>query len=119
MQKTPLISEIPKSDVCDWGYLGLAFLLSGCGYAARPRHILFSLSELTRGSRLTRQAIAKHLRVLEEVGIIHSARCGRESVFKFDSTPLREIEEQLNLWSEWRKRTHSPSGVISRKEGCR
>ncbi len=59
-----------------------------------------SLSQLTEGSRLTRQAIAKHLRVLEEVGIVHSARSGRESLFKFDPKPLGKMKDQLDLWSE-------------------
>src|ERR1035438_4404071 len=43
-----------------------------------------SISQLTRGSKLTRQAIAKHLRVLESVGIVRSVRRGRESRFEFD-----------------------------------
>src|ERR1700691_2787803 len=59
-----------------------------------------SLSQLTEGSQLTRQAIAKHLRVLEKVGIIHSARSGRESLFKFDPKPLSRATEQLQLWSD-------------------
>lgn len=59
-----------------------------------------SLSQLTEGSHLTRQAIAKHLRVLEEVGIVHSARSGRESLFKFDPKPLGKMKEQLELLSE-------------------
>src|ERR1700679_1510448 len=59
-----------------------------------------SLSQLTAGSQLTRQAIAKHLRVLEKVGIIHSARSGRESLFKFDPKPWGRATEQLELWSD-------------------
>ena len=59
-----------------------------------------SISELTDGSKLTRQAITKHLRVLESVGIVHSVRAGRESRFKFDPQPLDEIREYLDLVSE-------------------
>jgi|HubBroStandDraft_4_1064222.scaffolds.fasta_scaffold120282_2 DNA-binding transcriptional ArsR family regulator len=59
-----------------------------------------SLSQLTEGSRLTRQAIAKHLRVLAEAGIVQSARSGRESLFKFDPKPLEKMKDQLDLWSE-------------------
>jgi DNA-binding transcriptional ArsR family regulator len=59
-----------------------------------------SLSQLTAGSRLTRQAITKHLRVLEDAGFVHSARSGRESLFKFDPKPLGKMKEQLELWSE-------------------
>jgi DNA-binding transcriptional ArsR family regulator len=59
-----------------------------------------SISQLTRGSRLTRQAITKHLRILEGAGIVHSARAGRESIFEFDPEPMEEIKEYLQLVSE-------------------
>jgi DNA-binding transcriptional ArsR family regulator len=59
-----------------------------------------SISQLTRGSKLTRQAITKHLRVLEEVGIVHAARAGRESRFEFDPEPIEEIKEYLDLVSQ-------------------
>lgn len=59
-----------------------------------------SISELTEGSKLTRQAITKHLRVLENVGIVHSVRAGRESRFKFDPQPIDELRRYLDLVSE-------------------
>jgi len=60
----------------------------------------YSISQLTQGSKLTRQAITKHLRVLESVGIVHSVRRGRESRFEFDPEPIQEIKEYLNFVSE-------------------
>ncbi len=65
-----------------------------CG--GQPR----SISQLTEGSRLTRQAITKHLRVLESAGVVHSVRSGRESLFRFDPEPIEEIKEYLDLVSE-------------------
>ena len=59
-----------------------------------------SISQLTKGSRLTRQAITKHLRVLERAGIVHSRRTGRESLFQFDAKPIEGIREYLDLVSE-------------------
>jgi DNA-binding transcriptional ArsR family regulator len=59
-----------------------------------------SISQLTEGSKLTRQAITKHLRVLESVGIVHSVRTGRESLFEFDPRPIGETKEYLDLVSE-------------------
>jgi DNA-binding transcriptional ArsR family regulator len=55
-----------------------------------------SIAQLTEGSRLTRQAITKHLRVLEGAGIVHSVRAGRESLFEFDPEPMRGIREYLD-----------------------
>jgi len=60
----------------------------------------YSISELTRGSKLTRQAITKHLRVLESAGIVHSVRTGRESRFEFDPEPIAGIKEYLDFVSE-------------------
>jgi DNA-binding transcriptional ArsR family regulator len=59
-----------------------------------------SISQLTRGSKLTRQAITKHLRVLESVGIVHSVRAGRESRFAFDPQPIEGMKEYLDFVSQ-------------------
>ena len=61
-----------------------------------------SISELTRGSRLTRQAITKHLRVLESAKIVRSVRAGRESLFEFNPRPMEELKQYLEFVSvEW------------------
>jgi DNA-binding transcriptional ArsR family regulator len=59
-----------------------------------------SISQLTKRSRLTRQAITKHLRVLERAGIVHSVRTGRKNLFKFDLEPIAELREYLGFVSE-------------------
>ncbi len=59
-----------------------------------------SISQLTSGSKLTRQAITKHLRVLEDVGLVHNLRAGRESLFKLDPQPILQAKQYLDLVSE-------------------
>ena len=59
-----------------------------------------SITQLSRGSRLTRQAITKHLRVLESAGVVHSERAGRESRFELDPKPIADIREYLDLVSK-------------------
>jgi DNA-binding transcriptional ArsR family regulator len=59
-----------------------------------------SISQLTEGSRLTRQAITKHLRVLESTKIVRCVRTGRESLFELDPKPIEELKEYLDLVSE-------------------
>jgi len=61
-----------------------------------------SIAELTEGSKLTRQAITKHLRVLERARIVHGVREGRESLFEFNPQPLMELKEYLEAVSaQW------------------
>jgi DNA-binding transcriptional ArsR family regulator len=74
--------------------LSLVAKLSG----GQPR----SISQLTRGSRLTRQAITKHLRVLERAEIVHSVRTGRESLFALDPEPMDDLKKYLDRVSaQW------------------
>ncbi|MGH6812123.1 MAG: ArsR/SmtB family transcription factor [Methylocella sp.] len=59
-----------------------------------------SISRLTDGSNLTRQAITKHLRALESAGVVRSVRLGRERLFEFEPKPIEEIKTYLDLVSE-------------------
>jgi len=72
--------------------LALISALSG----GEPR----SIAQLTDGSHMTRQAITKHLRVLEQAGIVHGMRLGRESRFAFDPLPMNELRDYLARVSE-------------------
>jgi DNA-binding transcriptional ArsR family regulator len=59
-----------------------------------------SIARLTEGTRLTRQAVTKHLRVLEEVGVVFSVKAGRESRFAFDPRPIVSAQEYLEHVSQ-------------------
>ena len=61
-----------------------------------------SIAQLTAGSRLTRQAITKHLGALRRAGIVHSRRAGREQLFTLDPRPLDEMQQYLDRVSrQW------------------
>jgi DNA-binding transcriptional ArsR family regulator len=60
----------------------------------------YSIAELTEGTKLTRQAVTKHLRVLERVRMVHGTREGRESLFTFDPQPVIEMKEYLEYVSK-------------------
>lgn len=60
----------------------------------------YSISQLTAGAKLTRQAITKHLRVLERAGIVRCVPRGRERLFELDPEPIEEIQKYLDLVSE-------------------
>src|ERR1700744_3411881 len=60
----------------------------------------YSISQLTEGRRLTRQAITKHLHVLERAKIVRSVQRGREKRFEYNPQPIDELRAYLNEVSE-------------------
>lgn len=61
-----------------------------------------SISALSAESRLTRQAVTKHLRVLEGAGLIRSERRGRENRFEFTPRPMEEATSYLaEIAQQW------------------
>jgi DNA-binding transcriptional ArsR family regulator len=61
---------------------------------------LLSIAQLTAGSTMTRQAIAKHLRVLESAGLVRSTRRGRESLYELRPAPLADARRALEAISQ-------------------
>jgi DNA-binding transcriptional ArsR family regulator len=59
-----------------------------------------SIARLSADTRLTRQAITKHLRVLETAGLVSSTRVGRESQFAFRPEPIVEVRAYLDQVSQ-------------------
>lgn len=61
-----------------------------------------SVARLTEGTDITRQAVAKHLRVLESAGLAKSERSGRETVWALDRRPLVKARDHLETISrQW------------------
>ena len=56
-----------------------------------------SIARLTAGLPITRQAVTKHLRVLEDAGLITGARQGREQVWELKPEGLREAQRYLGI----------------------
>lgn len=72
--------------------------LVGALSAAEPR----SISQLTAGCRVTRQAVTKHLRVLEGAGLVRGVRRGRENLFELAPEPLHDARSALEAISlQW------------------
>jgi DNA-binding transcriptional ArsR family regulator len=61
-----------------------------------------SIARLTRGTPLTRQAITKHLRVLQRAGLVHAVRHGRENLFELAPEPLDAARAALaTIAQQW------------------
>ncbi len=81
-------------------------------HRARPERILAEiggadLSASARASRLpvSRQAIAKHLRVLADAGLVESVRAGRENRYRAVGTRLRVLAAELEaIGRRWDRR---------------
>jgi DNA-binding transcriptional ArsR family regulator len=64
-----------------------------------------SASALAGQLPVTRQAIAKHLSVLEDVGLVTSSRVGRELQYRVLGSGLSEVAARLDqLSAEWDRR---------------
>ena len=61
-----------------------------------------SISRLTAGTSLTRQAVTKHLRVLEGAGVVRCLRVGRESRFELEIKPIDDVRKYLeDVCKQW------------------
>src|ERR1700752_2476191 len=61
-----------------------------------------SITKLTTGSAMTRQAVTKHLRVMEHAGLVRSSRQGRERVWRLEQQRLEEARRYLNqISAQW------------------
>jgi DNA-binding transcriptional ArsR family regulator len=54
-----------------------------------------SIAKLTTGFDISRQAITKHLRVMEEAGLVRSTAHGRESLWHLEQKRLVEASRYL------------------------
>jgi DNA-binding transcriptional ArsR family regulator len=71
----------------------LAKLLSG-----EPQ----SIARLTEGTQLTRQAVTKHLHVLESAGVVRSTRAGREALYELQPRPIEDARAYLDgIAQQW------------------
>ena len=66
-----------------------------------------SISQLAHGSHLTRQAITKHLRVLERAKVVRCVRSGRHSLYQLDLQPVHELRDYLDRISAERDKALS------------
>ncbi len=61
-----------------------------------------SIASLTQGSRVTRQGITKHLRVMEKADLVSSVRSGREVLWQVHPRPLHEAQRYLeHISRQW------------------
>lgn len=61
-----------------------------------------SISSLSAGAAVSRQAVTKHLRVLADAGLVQGERAGREHVWRVRPDRLKDARDWLDRVSgEW------------------
>ena len=61
-----------------------------------------SITRLSEGTGMTRQAITRHLHALEKVGLVRDTREGREHVFSLDLKRLEIARQYLDhVSAQW------------------
>jgi len=56
-----------------------------------------SITQLTAGTHVTRQAITKHLDVLASAGLVRDTKVGRERLWEFERAQLDEARRSLEM----------------------
>jgi DNA-binding transcriptional ArsR family regulator len=56
-----------------------------------------SITQLTSGTQITRQAVTKHLHVLAEAGLVRDVKTGRERLWEFELERLDEARRSLDI----------------------
>lgn len=72
-----------------------------------------TLSELTEGMTMSRQAVMKHLRLLEDANLVATVRVGREKLHYLNPVPIQEIHER---WTG-KFATHQLQALTALKKG--
>ena len=61
-----------------------------------------SIARLTEGAGVTRQAVAKHLRVLSDAGLVRGEYVGRESIWALQRQQLNHARQALDaIEAQW------------------
>lgn len=76
-----------------------------------------SLHELTPHFTIGRTAVSKHLTVLKEANLVTSRKVGRETRFRLNAAPLKEINDWVGFYEDfWKERVNKLSLLLEEKK---
>ena len=89
----------------------VTYRLQGIYSAIADDHRRALLDSLARGDKtagelagefaISRPAVAKHLRILEDVGLVEITRSGRNRIHRLNAQPLREVHDWLKSYGRF------------------
>ncbi|REB07278.1 transcriptional regulator [Sporosarcina sp. BI001-red] len=63
------------------------------------------LHEITVHFQMGRTAVSKHLSILKEAGLVNARRVGRETRYRLNAEPLKEIQDWVTFYEGfWKDR---------------
>ncbi|NND33311.1 MAG: metalloregulator ArsR/SmtB family transcription factor [Saprospiraceae bacterium] len=63
--------------------------------------VAMSLSQISQKFEISRQGVTKHIKLLEEAGLIQTVQEGRERFCTANPTPLHEIKNWLAVYDKF------------------
>lgn len=96
-----------RNSIAGTELLNSAPLFAALGDAIRLRLVVrlcdegsASIRALTTGTGVTRQAITKHLRVMQDSGLVRSTKRGRERLWQLNQHRLQDARRHLDVISK-------------------
>jgi len=72
-----------------------------------------TVMELTKPFQMSQPAISKHLRILEEAGLISTTRRAQERPRRLETAPLKEALDWMEKYRQiWEKRYQALDGLL-------
>ncbi|MFD2614416.1 ArsR/SmtB family transcription factor [Paenibacillus gansuensis] len=59
------------------------------------------LHELTAQFQMGRTAVSKHLTILKEAGLVLDRKVGRETRYRLNASPLREVQDWVAFYNKF------------------
>ena len=79
-----------------------------------------SIGELAEPFAMSFAGASKHVKVLEDAGLIARRKVGRTHLISIDAKPLEEAERWMRQWEKfWNKRLDRLEALIERDKGAK
>ena len=75
------------------------------------------LHEITVHFQMGRTAVSKHLSILKEANLVIARKVGRETRYRLNATPLKEVQDWVSFYEEfWKERLDKLNLLLEEKK---
>ncbi|MFF2888537.1 ArsR/SmtB family transcription factor [Paenibacillus sp. NPDC057967] len=75
------------------------------------------LHDLTAQFEIGRTAVSKHLTILKKAGLVLDRKVGKETRFRLNATPLKEVQDWVAYYSDfWMKNMQRLNQLLEEEE---